>query len=231
MKSIITLLALCTLAAAHEIPLFNGKDLSNWIGDSKFWSVEDGVITGQTSPNNPAKANGFLIWKGEETSDFTLEFRYKMTPGDEKKYANSGVQYRSRLIDAQNFIVAGYQADLEYGDKYSGILYEEKGRGILANRGDKVSVKQGAQPNKPILEVIGKTEDPKLIQSKIKKDDWNHYRIVANGNKVQHFINGLLAIEVTDHTEEAPKAGIIALQIHAGSPMKIQYKDLILNTD
>jgi Domain of Unknown Function (DUF1080) len=231
MKSIITFLALSALASAHEIPLFNGKDLSNWSGDSKFWSVEDGVITGQTSPTNPAKTNGFLIWKGEEVSDFTLEFQYKMTPGDDKKYANSGVQYRSRVIDAENFIVGGYQADLEYGDNYSGILYEERGRGILAKRGDKVVVKQGAEAAKPILEVVGKTEDPSVIQSKIKKDDWNHYRIVANGNKVQHYINGLLTIEVTDITAEAPKAGVIALQIHGGPPMKIQYKDLILNTD
>ncbi len=230
MKPILTLALLASLATAEETQLFNGKDLTGWEGDPKFWSVQDGAITGATSPENPAKANGFIIWKGGEPGDFTLTLKYKMTPGDDKKYTNSGVQYRSKVIDAANFVVGGYQADLEYADTYSGILYEEKGRGILAKRGEQVVITQGETPAKPKLDVTGKTGDPTEIQAAIKKDDWNEYKIVAEGENVKHFINGHLTADVTDKSAEAPKSGVIALQIHAGAPMKIQYKDLVLTT-
>jgi hypothetical protein len=153
-----------------------------------------------------------------------------MTPGDDKKYTNSGVQYRSKVIDAAKFIVGGYQADFEYGDKYSGILYEEKGRGILAKRGEQVVIKQGEKPAKPIIEVTGKTGDDKELQAAINKDGWNEYKIVAQGNRVQQYINGKLTADVTDETAEAPKSGVIALQMHAGPPMQVQFKDIVLST-
>lgn len=231
MKPILTLALLATFASAAETPLFNGKDLTGWEGDPKFWSVQDGAITGASSADNPVPHNTFLIWKGGEASDFTLMLKFKMTPGDDKKYTNSGIQYRSRVIDAEKFIVGGYQADFEYGDNYSGILYEEKGRGILAKRGEQVVIKQGDKPAKPKIEVTGKTGDSKDIQAAIKKDDWNEFKIVAKGNHVQQFINGKLTVDVTDETAEAPKSGIIALQMHQGPPMKVQFKDIVLVTE
>ena len=153
-----------------------------------------------------------------------------MTPGDEKKFTNSGIQYRSRVIDAEKFIVGGYQADFEYGDKYSGILYEEKGRGILALRSQQVVIKQAENPAKPKIEITGTTGDSKEIQAAIKKDDWNEYKIVAQGNHVQHFINGKLTADVTDETAEAPKKGVLAFQMHQGPPMQVQFKDIVLTT-
>ncbi len=76
------LFALASLAGADEVSLFNGKDLTGWEGRTDLWSVRDGCITGQTSPD-PAKpgkstlaANTFLIWKGGEVSDFELELEY-----------------------------------------------------------------------------------------------------------------------------------------------------------
>ena len=230
MKSILTLALLTTLASAGETQLFNGKDLTGWEGSPDFWSVQDGAITGASSAENLVKQNTFIIWKGGEPSDFTLTLKYKMTPGDDKKFTNSGIQYRSKVIDPAKFIVGGYQADFEYADTYSGILYEEKGRGILAKRGEQVVITQGEKPAKPKLEVTGKTGDPKEIQAAIKKDDWNEYKIVAEGGNVKHFINGLLTADVTDNTAEAPKAGVIALQMHQGPPMKVQFKDIVLTT-
>ncbi|QTN31411.1 DUF1080 domain-containing protein [Akkermansiaceae bacterium] len=230
MKPILLLAVLAPIVSAGETQLFNGKDLTGWEGDPKFWSVQDEAITGASSPENLVPHNTFIVWKGGEPSDFTLTLKYRMTPGDEKKYTNSGIQYRSKVIDAEKFIVGGYQADFEYADKWSGILYEEKGRGILAKRGEQVVIKQGENPNKPKLEVTGKTGDPAEIQAAIKKDDWNEYKIIAKGNKVQHFINGRLTADVTDETAEAPKSGVIALQMHQGPPMKVQFKDITLST-
>jgi hypothetical protein len=230
MKPLLTLALVATFATAEETQLFNGNDLTGWEGDPKFWSVQDGAITGASTQENPVPHNTFLIWKGGEPSDFTLTLKFKMTPGDDKKYTNSGIQYRSKVIDAEKFIVGGYQADFEYGEQWSGILYEEKGRGILAKRGEQVVISQGDAPAKPKLEVTGKAGDSKEIQAAIKKDDWNEYKIVAEGNNVKQYINGLLTVDVTDNTAEAPKTGVIALQMHQGAPMKVQFKDIVLST-
>ncbi|MBC7980195.1 MAG: DUF1080 domain-containing protein [Armatimonadetes bacterium] len=230
MKPFLFLGLLSTFVSAGEKSLFNGKDLTGWSGDPKFWSVQDGAITAKGTAENPTPQNTFLIWKDGETENFELTLQFKMTPGDDKKFTNSGIQYRSRVIDAEKFVVGGYQADFEYGDTYSGILYEEQGRGILANRGQKITIKQGTEPAKPTLEVTGETGKTEEIQAAIKKDDWNDYRIVAEGNHVQHFINGKLTIDVTDETAEAPKKGILALQMHAGPPMQVQFKDIVLTT-
>ena len=229
MKSISLLVLLTTFAHAEPKALFNGKDLGGWEGNNDLWSVADGAITGRTTKEKPANGNTFLIWKGGDVADFELTFKYKMTPGDDKKFTNSGVQYRSKIVDPKNFVVSGYQADFEYGDTYSGILYEEKARGILAQRGQKVVIHQGDSPDKPKIEVTGETGKSAEIQAAIKKDDWNEYRVVAKGNHVQHYINGKLTVDVTDETAEAPKSGVLALQLHAGSPMQVQFKDLMLD--
>ena len=218
--SLLALLALASTAFAEDKNLFNGKDLTGWKG-LDFWSVEDGCITGRTTKEKPTKGNTFLVYK-DEVADFELTFKYKIIGG------NSGVQYRSKLVDEKGYVVAGYQADFEAGKTYSGILYEEKGRGILAQRGQKTVIKEGAAPNKPKIEVAGEVGKSAEIQAKIKADDWNDYRIVAKGGHLQHFINGVQTIDVTDETAIGAKKGILALQLHAGPAMVVQFKDLVL---
>ncbi len=227
MKSVLLLALLSTLAHAAPKALFNGKDLTGWEGNPDLWCVQDGVITGRTTAEKPATGNTFLIWKGGDVADFEITFKYKMKPGDDKSFVNSGLQFRSKIVDPKNFVVAGYQADIEYGSTYSGILYEEKGRGILAQRGQKVTITQGADTSKPKIEVTGETGKSDEIQAAIKKDDWNDYRIVVKGNHIQQFINGKATVDVTDETAEGAKKGILALQLHAGSPMQIQFKDIL----
>ncbi len=227
-KTVALSVLLSAFAHAEEKQLFNGKDLSGWSGNEDLWSVEDGAITGRTTAEKPAAHNTFLIWNDGEPANFELTLKFKMKPGDDQNYTNSGIQYRSEVADKEKWIVGGYQADFEYGDTYSGILYEERGRGILAKRGQKVKITQGAEPGKPNIEVTGETGNSDEIQAAIKKDDWNEYKIVADGNHVQHFINGKLAVDVTDETAEAPKKGVIALQLHAGPTMQVQFKDIVL---
>jgi hypothetical protein len=231
MKSILLLALAATAATAAEKQLFNGKDLTGWAGNPALWSVKDGAIVGKTTAETPAKGNTFLIWKDGEVGDFTLTAKYRMTPGDEKKYTNSGIQYRSKVVDEANFVAAGYQADFEYGDQYSGILYEEKGRGILAQRGQKVTITQSADPKKPTITVTGETGKSAEIQAAINKDGWNEYKIIAKGNHLQHYINGKLTVDVTDETAEGAKKGILAFQVHAGPPMQVEFKDIVLNAE
>ena len=219
--SLLALLALASTAVAEDKNLFNGKDLTGWKG-LDFWSVEDGCITGRTTKEKPTKGNTFLVWQGGEVGDFEFTFKYKIVGG------NSGVQYRSKVVDEKAFVVSGYQADFEAGKTYSGILYEEKGRGILAQRGQKTVIKDGEKPGKAKVEVTGEVGKSAEIQAKIKAEDWNEYRIVAQGGQLQHFINGVQTVDVTDQTAVGAKKGILALQLHAGPAMVVQFKDLVL---
>ncbi len=242
MKIIATaaVLGLTFLAAsssrAAEKQLFNGTDLTGWAGNMELWSVQDGAITGKTTPEKVAKGNTFLVWKdGDkigEVGDFELNFKFKILDKDglANGSGNSGVQYRSKVVDDKNWVVSGYQADFEVGKTYSGILYEEKGRGILAQRGQKVVIREGDAPNKPKIEVAGEVGKSADIQAAIKPGDWNDYKIVAHGNHLQHFINGKATVDVTDETAVGAKTGVLALQLHAGPPMTVQFKDIVLKT-
>jgi hypothetical protein len=195
--------------------LFDGETLEGWSGDSKFWSVEDGLITGRTTPDNPTQGNTFLLREGD-FGDFELRLKYRIVG----EGGNSGVQYRSQ--DLGDFVVGGYQADFESGDRYNGILYEERGRGILALRGQEVVIHPDGKK-----EVVGKTCDEDELVRSINKEDWNEYVIIAKGNELKQVLNGHVSVKVTDHEEDKrAMSGIIAVQLHAGPPMLVQFRDI-----
>ncbi len=214
--------------AGKAKPIFNGKDLTGWKGQPELWSVKDGAITGQTTKETPAKENTFLIWQDGEVGDFELTCKFKITDADGKSkgFGNSGIQYRSKVVKPEYFVVAGYQADFECGQTYSGILYEEKGRGILAERGQEVVIKEGAKPD--VTGAVCKSEE---VQDAIKPADWNEYRIIAKGGHLQHYINGQQTVDVTDSSAVGAKKGVLAFQLHAGAPMTVQFKDIMLKTE
>ena len=196
--------------------VFDGKTLKNWDGNPKFWSVQDGAITGKTTKENPTKGNTFIIWRGGEIDDFELQLEYKIIKG------NSGIQYRSFEVPKQKWVVGGYQADFEAGKTYSGILYGERFRGILANRGDKTVI--GANHKPRVVGSVGKSAE---IQAKIKHEDWNTYHVVAKGFHFVHRINGVVTAECTDEdVQMRRKSGILALQLHAGPPMTVQFRNI-----
>lgn len=217
-----------TFSASDETgfkSLFNGKDLTGWEGNPVFWAVKDGVISGQTTPQNPAKGNTFLIWKGGPVDDFELRLSYKISPNNATGFANSGIQYRSKIVDPGGWVVGGYQADIEAGKTFTGILYEEKGRGILAKRGQQTVIKE--MDGKTKVEVVGSTGNSDEIQSAIKPEDWNEYVIIAKGNHLTHFINGRKTVDVIDEQKsKAAASGVLALQLHAGEPMTVQFRDI-----
>lgn len=202
--------------------MFNGRDLTGWDGSPELWSVRDGVITGQTTPEHPAKQNTFLIWTNGNPADFEMTCQFKIVSNNSDGFANSGVQYRSKVVNPGYWVVAGYQADMEAGPNYTGGLYEEKGRGILASRGQKIVIQADGKK-----EVVGSLGKPDVLQQAIKKEDWNDYVIIAKGNHLQQIINGRPMIDVVDQQEsKAAKDGVIALQLHAGKPMTVQFRRL-----
>lgn len=229
MKKKILLLALAGTVAGFSASaedsftsLFNGTDLSGWDGNPKFWSVENGEIVGKTTRDNPTRGNTFLIYRGDSVDDFELTLEYKMIGG------NSGIQYRSE--DRGDWVVSGYQADIDSGVTYSGILYHEKGRGILSQRGQMTKVVDG-EDGKHQVEVIGSVGESDDIQAVIRPDGWNHYRVVANGNQFTHIINGRVTTVVIDeHEAGSKKSGILAIQLHAGPPMELRVKNIQLRS-
>jgi hypothetical protein len=202
--------------------IFNGKDLSNWDGDPRLWSVKDGMIVGKTTKEVPAKGNTFLIWKGGELADFELRLSARIGGTN-----NSGIQYRSKHVTDNKdnkWVVAGYQVEVEDDGNDAGFLYHEKGRGRIANVGEKVVVGEDGKPK--IVGQVGKKEE---IANNWKKGDWNEYVIIAKGNHLQHFINGVQTVDIVDNDPKGSlKSGILALQLHAGAPMTVEFKDIRL---
>lgn len=206
--------------------IFNGKDLTGWDGNPDLWSVKDGTINGETSEEHAIKSNTFLIWTNGTVGDFELRCSFKIMPKNSAGFANSGVQYRSKVLDPKGWVVGGYQADMEAGKTYTGILYEERMRGILAARGEKVVLDKDCQ--KKVTGSLGSSDE---IQAALKPGDWNDYVIIAQGNHLQQFINGKQTIDVTDDCEsKRAMNGVLALQLHAGQPMMVQFRDLRLKT-
>lgn len=195
--------------------LFNGKDLSGWAGKQEFWSVQDGAILGQTTKENPTKGNTFLVWQGGEVGDFIFKTKVRFTGN------NSGVQYRSELVgNPEDFVVKGYQADLHPKPDFFGMLYAEKWRGIVAKRFQRVIVGADGKP-----EVVGEVGDK---NQKLVDEEWNELTIIAVGNRQIHQVNGVTTMDLTDNHPEAKRTGILALQLHAGPPMKVEFKDVLL---
>ena len=181
--------------------IFDGKTLKGWNGDPKFWSVQDGAITGKTTKENPTKGNTFIIWEGK-TGNFDLRLDYKIIGG------NSGIQYRSFKADGPD--------EWRIGERF---------RGILSLRGKKTILTVGDDGKlKKEVEDFAKDAD---IAKAIKKEDWNSYRIVARNFNLTHYINGVKTTQVIDRDRKTRRAeGLLALQLHAGPPMNVQFKNI-----
>ena len=195
-------------SAAHAAddefkPLFDGKSLDGWHGSPDLWSVEEGAIVGATDGNIPD--NTFLISDGEY-ANFVLKITFRL----HDHTGNSGVQFRSRELKEGDqqvpFVVAGNQADIA-SERYMGILYGEKTRGIIAD----------VTP-----------ETTAAIEAAVKKDDWNEYVITADGDHIKMELNGVTTVDIQDPDGE--KRGVIALQLHRGHNMRISFKDIEIET-
>lgn len=196
------------------VSMFNGKDLAGWEGKPGGWWVEDGAVTSQSTKENPCLKAHYLYWKGGEPADFVLRLQYKLIGG------NSGVQFRSQM--RPDWDAWGYQADMEAGKRWTGCLFQHQ-RGGVVMRGKRAVI---AEDGTRTEEEFASGEE---LQGKVKPNDWNDYEITARGSKIALKINGQLMCEVDDRDAKlACKKGIIALQMHPGPPMKVQFRNLRL---
>ncbi len=237
--TLFTLMCTFTLnAAAAENPqqappeakgmqsIFNGKDLKGWDGDPRLWSVKDGAIHGETTAENKAKGNTFIIWQDGLLKDFELRLSFRCNATN-----NSGIQYRSRHITAGNprnkWIVRGYQHEIRNQNvlpSVSGFIYDEGGlaggRGRTCMVGEKAVWGSGG---KKVTETLIDTEGFKKL---FQLNQWNDVIIIAKGNHIQHYMNNRLIMDFTDGHPKALLEGILAFQLHAGKPMFAEFKNI-----
>jgi hypothetical protein len=217
---------LASAAFAQSVPpklekgfklIFNGKDLTDWEGDPKHWSVEEGALTGVA--DGTLKMNSFIIWRGGTVKNFEMRVQVKITKG-----GNSGLQYRSApLPEVGKYVLTGYQCDVvQNRNDYNGMLYEERGRRIISHTGEKVVVDEYGQPW-----VTGAVPGVKEFAAKgFLEDEWHDYRVLVVGNHHQHWIDGVMTTDVVDHDAVGRRLeGLVGVQVHVGPPMKVQYRN------
>ena len=206
--------------------LFDGSSIEGWDGDPRLWSVRDGVIHGETTEENATKGNTFLIWQGGDLGDFELRLSFRCTADN-----NSGIQYRSQHITEGSprnaWVVRGYQHEVRNEEDFPNVpsfIYDEGGkRGRICMVGERAVGKADGK------EVIGELIDQEAFRELMKVDDWNDVIIRAEGNHIQHYLNGRLVLDFTDEDpDRALPSGVLALQLHAGRPMWAEYRDIRL---
>lgn len=200
-------------------PIFDGKTLDGWDGDMNFWRADNGTIIGETTADKPLEKNTFLIWRGGEPSDFELKLEYRINS------TNSGVQYRSvELPDVGKWVLKGYQADIDADNRWSGQIYEERGRGFLALRGQFTYIADGEKPR-----VQGELGDREALKQLLKVDGWNKFHLIARGNVLTQIINGrTMSMVIDDDVKNRAMKGLLGIQIHVGPPMKVELRNLML---
>jgi len=207
------------------ITLFNGKDLSGWEGMEGYWSVVDGAIQGAETKETSKQTNLILLCSKdnpEKFANFELRYSWKMiTPT-----GNSGMQFRGKIDNPKMLHVGGYQADIDAGNGYTGIIYDEGGvaggRGIMSKRGEKTV---WDAENKRSATPLDKSDAD--IKKMIKPvGEWNECVVIANGPQIVYSINGQVTTEMTDNSPKACKDGVIGIQMHGGFTMTLQFKDV-----
>jgi hypothetical protein len=203
--------------------IFDGKSLKGWDCNPDFFRIEGEAIVGETRADHQPPQNIFCIWRDGAPGDFELKLQYRLTGADT---GNSGIQYRSvELPEVARWVMKGYQADIDAQQRYTGQIYEERGRGFLALRGQISYISDGKRPG-----AIGSLGDGDELKNIIKIGDWNDIHIIARGNSIIQLINGRVMSQIIDDDKAGRKmGGLIGIQLHKTSgPMKIESRNIRL---
>lgn len=204
---------------AGFVSIFDGKALTHWDADPKYWRVENGILVGEVTPETLLEANSFAIWRGGAPGDFELKVEYRVSAA-----GNSGINYRSREVTEPAFALKGYQCDIDGAFNWTGQNYEERGRTFLALRGQMTRLTPEAKPA-----IIGGLGEKAALAKFLRGEDWNQVHLIIRGNVLTHLINGQVMCVVMDEDPAARTAtGLIGVQVHVGPPMKIEFRNFLL---
>lgn len=218
---VLTLFILSFLALADEPgfqPIFDGATLNGWrAGDTSYWTVEDGAITGRITKEHPCTMNQYLVWEGGELADFELKLESRLNGNGA---INNGFQFRSRELPDHD--VCGYQMDNNLQTPWLVRLYDEYGRHDLALRGERSTFDaEGNKTTSSLPEAVG--------DAWFKLEEWHEYHLVCVGGAISLHVNGKLAAEVQDNDpRRAEPQGILALQLHSGPETEVRFRNIRL---
>ncbi|NJX14303.1 DUF1080 domain-containing protein [Tamlana crocina] len=239
-------LVVCSCAAKKQggtnfgneeyVSIFNGKDLKGWRGDPTYWRVENGMLIGEVTPETILKRNSFIIYENQQPENFELKLEYRITES-----GNSGINYRSEIVNGEPFALRGYQCDVDGKNRYTGQNYEERKRTTLAYNGEIViipkmpdsiptdNLRKNVKKNCWQTRTITETKEKSQLISRVESNDWNSIHLIIKGSKMQHYVNGELFSEVNDlDTVNRSLRGFIGVQVHVGPPMKVEYRNIKL---
>jgi hypothetical protein len=219
------------------VSIFDGKSLHDWDGDTAYWRVQDGALTGEVKPGHQLRHNSFIIWRGGTPADFEMKGEFRISAE-----GNSGINYRSEQLADIPFALRGYQADIDGQNWYTGQNYEERKRTTLAYSGQKTVVVPCAGLSAPedipskvrnnawtCVTVSGSLGNIDSLKAMIRPGNWHRFHLVIKGNRLLHYINGVLMSDVTDNDAvNRTTRGLIGVQVHVGPPMMVQYRNLQL---
>ena len=207
--------------------IFDGT-LKGWDGDPALWKAEKGMLVGETTAANAIKENSFVIWRGGEPADFELKLEFRMNS------TNSGIQFRSQHVPpggegrgavTGKWVLKGYQADIDFNNQFTGMIYEERARGFLMQRGQAVYI--GSDGSKRVIGNLERNADE--LKAMIKAGDWNYVHLIARGNTLVNIVNGqVMAMIVDDDAANRALKGLLGFQIHVGPPMRIEFRNIYL---
>ena len=207
------------VGTAMKQALAIGSSMKGWDGDPAFWRASNGVLIGQSSIENPVKQNTFVIWRGGAPKDFELKLEYRLSA------TNSGVQIRSVQLpagpDIGKWVMKGYQADIDAANQFTGQIYEERGRGFLAMRGQATYIADDGHPK-----VIGNLQQtPDELKALIKTGDWNQIHLIARGSTIIQILNGaVMSMVVDEDLTNRLLGGLFGFQMHVGSHMTVEFR-------
>ncbi len=217
------------------VSIFDGQSLDGWEGDTSYWHVEDSSLVGEITSDKLLETNSFIVWQRGEPADFELKTEFRITES-----GNSGINYRSDRLDTIPYALKGYQADIDGKNTYTGQNYEERKRTTLAYRGEqstissqpnpdddgslRANVKNNAWTSREVTASLGVSDSLKAF---IHQEDWNECQLKIVGNRLRHYINGVLMSDVTDEdTVNRKMAGLLGVQVHKGPPMRVEYRNI-----
>ncbi|MCA9428123.1 MAG: DUF1080 domain-containing protein [Candidatus Omnitrophica bacterium] len=199
--------------------IFDGKTLNGWkAADGRYWSVEDEAITAKSTADLPAERNHYLVWEGGQLGDFELKLQHRILSPNK---VNGGFQFRSEMFDGEiPNDCRGYQVDNNTETDWLVRLYDEFGRHTLAWRGEKTVFDREGEKSTEIIEEA--TGEPWF-----QLDQWHEYHLVCRGPHLVLNVDGRIAAEVEDlDPAQQDFSGILALQLHSGPEMTVQFKDI-----
>lgn len=197
-----------TVKGPNVIDLFEGGTLDAWKVPSAHWYVEGESIVGYTGEEKLEIPE--WLYTRQRFSNFEFTCELKLT-GD--NHRNTGIYYRANTFlfeDPQSKKLfeapSGYEFDA---------AIPTKSNNFWGSLGDWYA--------RPSLRIY---PDKTIINQAYKPEDWNRMTIRARGNRLEYWINGIKVIDYLDHDPKASREGVIGFQIHDGSVMKIEYRNI-----